>query len=414
MNLASLFAAVDNENFPVVPLHWDGTVDVQGLTTWKADFKNVDSHGISLWAPPATLRKDKIPISARVNYHYSMADGSLSLPSGEISTPTGSIHMNGALATGDSAIDVVFDTQDLAPWDDFINVLRGADVEPKKITGRFHWQGRITGPLVGPTFTGHVVGNDASYERLYWDEIEGDLTYSPDVFKLVRASARRGRSSAQLEVSLAFNDWSFDPDSPWSFDATLVRTDTDGVQALLGTNYPVHGVLTGNFNGKGTRANPQLTGQFDVIDPQAWNWRFDRARGEISMHYGEVRISNAELRLLPPPVSNGAQPSSSPGLLTGNFSLSHHGPSDGFRSDRRRSPAGRHLLPSDVAPARWRPVELPIERPGPATCAQVTGLAAFGGLATRLRSARQLQRQARFRRLAAHAPNGLGYIHRGM
>jgi len=95
-----------------------------------------------------------------------------------------------------------------------------------------------------------------------------------------------------------------------------VRTDTDGLQALLGYSYPAHGLLSGTFHGRGTHANPELTGLFDVVDPQAWGWRFDRARGEMTIHHGEVRIANAELRLVPPAVSVNP---TAPGLLTGNF-----------------------------------------------------------------------------------------------
>ena len=104
----------------------------------------------------------------------------------------------------------------------------------------------------------------------------------------------------------------------WQFDATLVRTDTDGLQELLGVSYPVHGLLSGDFHGKGTRANPEMNGLFDVVAPEAWGWKFDRARGQINLLAGEVRISNAELRLLPPAAPMGRQVVPQ-GVLTGNF-----------------------------------------------------------------------------------------------
>src|SRR5207244_1526616 len=102
--------------------------------------------------------------------------------------------------------------------------------------------------------------------------------YSPDAFHLVRGTARRGGSTAQFELEVALDHWNFYPSSLWSLDATLVRTETDGLQALLGTSYPVHGLLSGTFHAAGTRAEPQMKGLFDVIGPEAWGWRFDRAR----------------------------------------------------------------------------------------------------------------------------------------
>jgi translocation and assembly module TamB len=319
IRLATLLAAVDNPSLPVVPLHWDGLADVQAKTTWNADFKNLDSQGVSVWMPPANLPPGDIPVTARFNYHYSMLTDSVSVESSELSTPTARVQMSGVLGKRDSAIETVFDSQDILPWDDFINRLRGKNADPKIISGRVHWQGRLSGPLAGPTFSGHVVGTNARYDRLYWDEVEGDMSYSPDAFSLLRGRARRGGSTAQMEISLTLDNWNFYSTSPWTFDATLVRTETDGLQALLGTAYPVHGLLSGTFHGSGTRADPQMKGLFDIINPEAWGWQLDRARGEIALDGNEVQITNAELRLLPPPAAAGAQAAANPGLITGNF-----------------------------------------------------------------------------------------------
>ena len=317
MDLATLLAAVNNDNLPIAPLHWGGIAEVQAVTTWTADFKNLDSRGISLWVPRRQLPPGQIPVTASLDYHYTMAGRGVVLNISHIDTPSSTVQFSGTLAAQTSNLEATFDSQDLVPWDDFINRIRGKDAEPKVIAGRAHWQGRVTGPLVRPTFTGHVTGASARYDKLYWDEIDGDMAYSPEGFSFTRANVRRDRSSAQLDLSLMLSNWNFGPENSWELDATLVRTDTDGLQALLGYSYPAHGLLSGTFHGRGTHADPELTGLFDVVDPQAWGWRFDRARGQITLHHGEVRIANAELRLLPPAISSTNPPA--PGLLTGNF-----------------------------------------------------------------------------------------------
>src|SRR5438132_4971168 len=73
MDLATLLAAVNNDNLPIVPLHWGGIADVQAVTTWTADFKNLDSRGISTWAPGRQLLAGQIPVMATLDYHYNMA-----------------------------------------------------------------------------------------------------------------------------------------------------------------------------------------------------------------------------------------------------------------------------------------------------------------------------------------------------
>src|SRR5579863_8220120 len=243
------------------------------------------------------------------------------LSPGEISTPSSRIQFRGALSTVDTSVDMTVDTENLSLWDDFINRLRGPTAERQVIGGHFHWEGRLTGPLGGSTFTGRFKGTEAQYGSLYWDELEGELTYSPDELHLARGRARRGRSSADLELALDLDNWGFDPESQWTFDVDLVGADVDDLQKILGTSYAAHGQLTGQFHGKGTREQPEFSGLFDLSNATAESWRFDRARGQLSMRPGEVRIANAEVRLAA--LTAGAPA----GLVTGNLDY-HTGTGD--------------------------------------------------------------------------------------
>ncbi len=314
MSLAAVLAAVDNRSFPVAALHWNASVDTNSVTTWIADFKHVESRGLSLWAPVAEPRAGEIPASGRVGYHFVLDRRIVELQPSEISTPTSHLEFSGVLGARDSAVEARADVQDLLPWNDFINRLRGERAGPRRIAGRAYWQGRMRGPLEGPTFSGHGKAYAARYNGLYWDEAEGDVTYSPDELRLVRAQARRGRSWAQLELQLELDRWSFHPENRFTVEANLVRAATDDLQELFGSSYPAHGLLTGQFHGRGTRADPEFTGLFDVSEVSAWGYRFERFRGQLSLRHDEIRISNAELRTIPvPPASR------SPGAITGNF-----------------------------------------------------------------------------------------------
>ena len=258
LDLHQALAAEDNPSLPIVPLHWGSRIDVDATTTWISDFQHVDSRGVMLWTPPSKPEPSQIPASGRFDYHYEMDRKQVELAPGEIVTPSSRIQFGGVLSMIDSSLDATVDTEDLSVWDDFINRIRGVDAEPQTIAGRAHWQGRMTGRLDAPTFTGHAKGSEARYGALYWDELESDLTYSPDELHLVRGRARRGRSSAELELVLALDHWSFTPDSDWKFDVNLAGSDTDDLQKLLGTSYPAHGLLTGQFHGKARERPPNI------------------------------------------------------------------------------------------------------------------------------------------------------------
>ena len=65
--------------------------------------------------------------------------------------------------------------------------------EAPTIGGNFHRQGRdATGRLDGPTFAGLGLATNARYGTLYWDELEADVTYSPDQLHLVRGRVQLG------------------------------------------------------------------------------------------------------------------------------------------------------------------------------------------------------------------------------
>ena len=251
MDLHQAMNAENNPSLPINPLHWGSQMDVDAVTTWVAGFQHVDSRGHSVWTPPAAPVPGLIPTSAEFEFHYDMDRKQFELSPGEIATPASRIQFHGSLSTVETSMDLSVDTDDLLPWDDFINRLRGLDAEPQVIGGQFHWDGRLTGPLGGPTFAGRFKGTNAQYGSLFWDDLEGELTYSPDELQIARGRARRGKSSAELELALDLDDWGFDPESQWSFDINLVGADTDDLQKMLGKSYPAHGIVTGRFHGQG-------------------------------------------------------------------------------------------------------------------------------------------------------------------
>lgn len=317
MSLAQIFAALDNPSFPVNPLHWDGILSVDATTTWTGGFQHVTSAGTTIWHVSNVPKIGMVPVSAQIEYDYGEDLQSVSVRSGEIDTPSSKVTMSGTLGARNSALQVAVDIKDLAPWDDFINRIRGPKSEPVAITGSATFDGSLSGPLGGPEFAGHVHALNAKYGDLFWDEAEGEMTYSPDEFKFERGRATRGKSSAQIELSMDLDHWTFAPDAAWSFDAAVVQTPTQGLQQMFGWNYPINGLLTGQFHMRGTRGDPQFNGVFDLANLEAWGWKAEHARGQIVLNQNEVQIQNADIRLTPPAGSGNR----SAGSLTGNFGL---------------------------------------------------------------------------------------------
>jgi len=297
-SLAAIFAALENKSFPVEELHWDSRMDVDCVNTWEAAFKHFRSYGEARWSPPETTAAGRIPVAARIDYDYAQERSGVLLQPSEITSPKARIEMQGTLgARDDSALAVKFHTDELLDWNDFIAAIRGRESERARIAGRANWRGQILGPIVAPAFFGHLQAADARYNSLFWNEIDGDMEYSPDAFRLSKTAVRRGQTSASLELALAFDgDWSFLPRSPWNLATRLERAPTDDIQALFGTHYPLTGFLTGEFRGSGTHAAPVMDAKFALTDITAKGFQLDRFAGQLHLAHDEIRFSGAELR----------------------------------------------------------------------------------------------------------------------
>ena len=306
VSLRDAFAAVQNPSFPVVPLHWDARMDVDSVNTWTANFLHFRSKGECRWSPPENLEAGLTPVTARIEYDTSEDGKGVSFAASEISTAKTDIQMDGFLGARGSALNLSVRTDDVLGWDDFINVIRGAQSTPSRIAGALTFRGRIDGPLGGPTFTGHLLATDARFDNYYFDYLGGDLEYSPDDFRLTKTIVRRGQSSADIDVFLELDGgWGFTPESQWTFDARLAHAPASDVQGVFGLNLPVKGILSGSFRGSGTRMAPVFDANFALDDADIRGNHVDRFAGLLHLAHDQYQLTNGELR-------------SGPGVVTGN------------------------------------------------------------------------------------------------
>jgi translocation and assembly module TamB len=317
MQLAPVLPAIERRDFPVDELHWDALISADTVETWTGAFFHFEISGQSDWSEPDSLAAGHIPINAYWEFRYRYDLRTLNVNSGEFATPSSRIAISGVLAPRNSALDVKFDTGALEAYNDFIHAVSGdapgSREAAKRVAGSARWDGKITGPGGEPTFAGHVRGERVSYAGLTFDSVDGDLTYSPSELTLARGHLRRGALESDLDGSLALATWRFLPSSEWVVDANMEKIPVESMQQLLGWSYPVTGLLTGQFNGGGTREKPGVRGLFDLADAKVYGVSFNRLRGQLNVAPDETRIANAELRIFAPGKENGL----GAGIVTG-------------------------------------------------------------------------------------------------
>ncbi len=296
-SLSDAFNAVNNSSFPISALHWEGAIDVVSVNTWVSDFKHFRTKGDSRWTPPSVLDPGMVPVSALVHFDYVDDARAITLTDSEITTPHTQLAFSGFLGAKDSTLDLKLNSSEVKDWDPFINALIDPDAVPVPITGQLDFDGRILGPLSGPSFAGHAHAHHALYDTYYLDEIEGDMDYSVDAFRLAHTTVKRGATTANLDVALHFDgDWSFTPQSQWSVEGSTQHASSADIQALLGTNYPVTASVSGTFRAGGSRAEPIFDADVDLTGIETKGLHFDSFTGQLHLANDEMRLTRAQLR----------------------------------------------------------------------------------------------------------------------
>jgi len=317
MKLAQVMPSIEELHFPVNELHWDSILSADTVETWNGGFEHFDISAKVYWNSQEDIAENHIPVDASWTIRYQYDGQLLEIPFGEFETPSSRGNLTGHYAPTETELDLKVETGALESYRDFINAIAGnkpgSPDEIKVLTGAVSWDGKIEADPTGTGFNGHIRAERARYENITVDLLDGDLVYSPDELTLTRGHLRRGAIDTLIDGNLKLTDWSFLPDNAWSIDANFDATPVDALQELIHINYPVHGKLTGQFHGRGTRREPNINGLFDLADGEVYGILFNRLRGHLTATRDEVRIADAELRLFPA----GKEATRGAGIVTG-------------------------------------------------------------------------------------------------
>ena len=318
VKLAAVLPSIEHRDFPIDELHWDARVTADTVETWSGPFQHFEISANTVWEAPQQPAERHQAVSAAWRLHYRYDPNILTIDSGEFETPSSRGTIDGILAPHNTMINVRFDTDALETYKDFIDGLRGAGrgsaEAAKQISGSVRWDGKILGPAGGSTFQGHLRGERARYDGVFMDFLEGDVTYSSSELAVERGHARSGDMETDIEGTLSLTKWNFLPGNGWTAEANIEKVPAESLGQLLGMPLPVRGSLTGQFHGRGTRAQPSVTGLFDLANGTLYGLSFNRLRGQLNVSPDEARVADAELRFFLP----GKESGRGAGIITGS------------------------------------------------------------------------------------------------
>ena len=318
MRIAQILPAIEHNGFPIDHLHWDSVLAADTVETWKGGFQHFQVSGETDWTAPDEVAPGHIPVTGNWKFGYKQDPQILTLESALFETPQSRIQASGTLGHSESILELHVRADELEAFNDLIRSIEGVasgtseEIAPH-MRGTASWDGRMTGPLGGPTFSGHARGERLTYGKFHADSVEGDVTYSPSELSVARGHMQYGAMHADFSGNLDLDKWGFNPESEWSAEASLEKIPVQSLLALVGEKYPVEGTITGQFHGRGTRQEPAITGLFDLAEGKVYGLEFNRLRGQVNLQPDEARLSNAELRVFAPGKESGGA-----GVITGN------------------------------------------------------------------------------------------------
>lgn len=253
-------------------LPWDSRVSGPVTVTGSLRQSGSLNASVRLTLAPAP---DSPPVNGTVAAVYNASDGVIKFEPTVVALPSSRAEIAGVLGR---QMQLRLETHDL---NDFLPVLGG--VAPVRFqNGSARFDGTVTGPLDAPVIEGRLSATRFVYARDSFDELQAELTASPDRVRLGNASLARGTSRAQFQLALGLRNWKMEDAAGLAGSGTVRNGSLPDLLALAGiTGVRATGIVNGSAQVSGTVGNPQLSGQVEAAGGSLEGEPFDRFTAEL-------------------------------------------------------------------------------------------------------------------------------------
>lgn len=282
--------------------------------------------------PPANPAPEQLPLTAQLRARYR-GDGDI-LDVGTLNAATRSIRVNatGQLGSESAQAKVAFNATDLRELRPVLAVLSPGTRIPVLVEGRASYNGVIAGRLKALSTRGRLdmEGFDTEAaplqlsssgapatrtQRIHWDSLISDLSYSPSSLGFQHGVLRRGDAEIDFSGTSSLREGRFNENSSQlDFTLHVQQASVEDLQTLAGLKYPLSGTLNGDLHASGTPQNLRSNGNVQVANLTAYGEPFRQFRSHVQFAGSDVQFTDIWL------VHNGAQMS---GMLGYNLSDRH-------------------------------------------------------------------------------------------
>jgi hypothetical protein len=240
-----------------------------------------------------------VPIAGALAYSY---DGpNVRIASGEIATDDTFVSFNGSTTWRGEGSRIPFHVTS-ANWQESDRLLAGlmtafgSPTRAQPFDGAGEFDGVLTGAFRRPRVEGRFRGREMQAFDVTWGDVEGDVVIENSYANVSRASLTRGAS--RIDVTGLFSLGYPRRDQGEEINARI-KMDRRPVDDLLNAfdieDYPVSGVLSGDFHVYGPYTRPFGVGEMRIDAGTAYGEPFSTATAALRFEGNGVRLSPTEI-----------------------------------------------------------------------------------------------------------------------
>jgi len=330
-SLNEVVRMLSSKDVPLEKLNAAGSVNGGIDLTWKESLKRAIVDLAVDVTPPSQAGPEQLPVSGNLRARYNVYSSATDISALNLATPHTELSASGTLGLRTLQVQVAANTNSLQEFQPLLSAMGQSQV-PLEINGRASFNGTINGRQRSPDIMGRVLASDFAYvytqtapaappptntgvvrsllnlgqpaptpppapapRRIHIDSLTADVEYNRQLFALHNGVVEQGAAQLNVDGSVHLQDGSFTDYSPFEANASLRNATVDDLQKMVGTDYPVKGVLNLSLQASGTKKDTQGRGNVSVSNGEAYGYAIKTLKSDIVLAHQEAQLQNIRL-----------------------------------------------------------------------------------------------------------------------
>jgi translocation and assembly module TamB len=317
--------------------------EVSGKTDlrWSGSPSNLEAEFAVELNAPNDVPPPQVPMHGTVNGSYSGVAQRVDVRQLNLATRwtrLDAVGTLGATSNPNAALRVNVNTTDISEFQPIMRASGYPAAFPVELHGRASFSGVVNGKLSLPTLSGHLQLTDfdtttslaagstliptpvpmrasnaaaktisAQEERVHWDSLVGDISYSANSASVRNMLLKHGRASITGNATAGLVKGALGDASPITIQLKIVDADVMDLQSIVGVHYPLTGMINAQGSITGHRNDLRGGGDLRARGGQFYGQPYRTLQGHLNVQGQELQLMNLIFDLNGAVVDGGAE-----------------------------------------------------------------------------------------------------------